>query len=314
MPENNSPESRNQNSRLGELKGVYHVKLTIGYFLPLFLLAILSLMGFFTFWSADHGFKKYASFVFFSLLTLPFLWAVWRTLPTLGDELRIYEKGFSYKSRKGLRSCLWGEIKNFGAMLDTDNREKITSVVKSGGENIGFAYKMQGLDDLSRRYDHEIIRQMPEETERPIQNQTLGTLKATYHVEKWAWGLIPGFFLLFPVFVFGVLPLVIGEGLILSLIVGVPLLVVLYGLVSTTILERKDELKIHQNGFTYKSYKGYQSCLWDEIEDYRNTRNSNGCSAIKKGNGEWISFSDGMEGRKELDPYLRTVIKSDISK
>ena len=138
-------------------------------FLPIIILFFLFLFGlyiligsFYLSYSAEW--KKYTT-IFFAvlksaILILPFPYAFWRVARGVRDELKIYANGFAYQSREGLQTCRWSEIKDGSWVLDSDNREKMTSVIKRGGEKIVFAYNMQGLDELARQHDDETFRQV----------------------------------------------------------------------------------------------------------------------------------------------------------
>ncbi|MGI8787399.1 MAG: hypothetical protein ACR2HG_06535 [Pyrinomonadaceae bacterium] len=169
MPKNHLTQSADDIHSLGELKGVYHAKLKLKPFLPVIVLFFLFLLGlyilissFYLSYSAEW--KKY-TMIFFAILKsailiLPFPFAFWYVLRGVRDELKIYKHGFTYQSRNGLQTCLWSEIKDGSFVLDLDNREKMTSVIKRGGKKIVFAFNMQGLDEINRQHDEEIFRQI----------------------------------------------------------------------------------------------------------------------------------------------------------
>ncbi|MEP6900164.1 MAG: DUF6585 family protein [Actinomycetota bacterium] len=217
MKENSSTESKIENLLLGKLRGVYHIKFSIGYFLPFIALLTISLIGFYIFWSAATGFQKIASLVFTVILTLPLIFVIWKILPKLRDELQIYENGFTYKSSRKLQSCLWSEIKDGDFTEEFNGRNVMTSVLKTNREKIIFAYKMKGLDELCDKYDAELARQINEEEERqPDASPTmhpakkiireLGELQSIYHV-KYGFGqfVLHGFvFLPFLFFTLGI--------------------------------------------------------------------------------------------------------------
>ncbi|MDQ6787398.1 MAG: hypothetical protein M3033_11385 [Acidobacteriota bacterium] len=154
---------------LGELKDVYRVELKLKRFLPIIVLFFLFLLGLYIliepfYLSYSLAWKKDAM-IFFAILKsailiLPFPFALWFVLRGARDELKIYANGFTYRSRKGLQTCLWKEIKDGTWVLDLDNREKMTSVVKHNSEKIIFTYAMQGLDELNRQHDEETFRQI----------------------------------------------------------------------------------------------------------------------------------------------------------
>ena len=76
-------------TKLGAEKGVYHVKFGVGYFwIHLVCLAVAGL-GLAIFLGADPGWKQYVSAVFLIFLSTPLIFLLWRTVPTIFDELRI---------------------------------------------------------------------------------------------------------------------------------------------------------------------------------------------------------------------------------
>ncbi|MEP6900165.1 MAG: hypothetical protein ABJA66_00360 [Actinomycetota bacterium] len=72
----------------------------------------------------------------------------------------------------------------------------------------------------------------------------------------------------------------------------------------STFQDRNDELSIYQKGFTYKSRKGLQTCLWNEIADSRKSKWVRDISDIKTENGEWINFANAMQGLDNLTEKL----------
>src|SRR5439155_2566987 len=137
---------------LGEPQGTFHIKLGFAYLMPHVVLLFVAVLGFAVFWAASPGWKTYVSAVVFVLFSAPFIFAIWKTLPTWFDELKVYKNGIVYKSRRGIQSCRWDQIKNADSLLDTGNRLKITSIEKRDGEKITFAYKMRGLDLIDHIY------------------------------------------------------------------------------------------------------------------------------------------------------------------
>jgi len=300
-------------SKLGAEKGVYRIKFGLGYFwIHIVCLAIAGL-GLAIFLGADVLWKQIVSGIFFLFLSSPLIFLLWRTVPSVFDELRVYENGFTYKSRKGFQSCLWSQVKDHDDILDIGNRLKITSIEKRNKETITFAYKMRGLDVLFHELDEYEFSQIPESKKATAEDlakspQTLGELKATYHVKKSVFDLFP----------LGLLLLVAGFGVIMpiannnvwlfpacSVPMAIPFALYLWSMVST----RNDELKIFENGFTYQTRKGLASCLWDEIEDYSTVRRGPDISGIKKENGPWISLASNIQGMDDLRSHLRILVK-----
>ncbi len=298
----------NYNQTLGEVKSIHHVKINVWYFFPHLILFFLFLMGLGLFLSSGDDFKKYLSILAFTVLSLPFLWIVWFTLRSVRDELKVYEKGFAYKSPKGVQSCLWNEIKDGGFVQEFDGRILMTSVVKKNNEKINFAYKMQGTDEINRRYDDEIFRKIEKENEQNpelTKNQTaanavrsLGELENIYRVKYGFWTIALYSFLFFPWILFTA-GMFATKSFILLIFV-IPLSALFFGMLSSSFKERNNELNIYQNGFTYKSRKGLQSCLWNEIADCRHEKWTKEIIDIKKETGEWINFASSIKGLDEL--------------
>lgn len=91
----------------------------------------------------------------------------------------------------------------------------------------------------------------------------------------------------------------------------VPFTLIFGGLVWHYFSTRHDELRIYENGFTYKSRKKLQSCLWDDIKTYRHRERKDYESAetaenfaplgvVEKTNGEEINFDDDLTGTQEI--------------
>jgi hypothetical protein len=190
---------------------------------------------------------------------------------------------------------------------------KTTSVIKKDHEKITFAYKMRGLDVISHELSGYEYDQTPvDEKARPEDiaalPQTLGELKATYHVKNSVFVFFP-LALLLLVAGFGVLMPVANNNAWLIPVCSVPMIIPFFVYLWTLMGARKDELNVFENGFTYRSRKGLVSCLWDEIEDYSVVPHGPEISGIKKENGPWISFAGNMQGTDDLYPHLRTVVK-----
>lgn len=299
--------------KLGAEKGVYRVKFGLGYFGIYTLCFLVAGLGIAIFLGARAGWEQYVSAIFLIFLSTPLLYLLWRTVPTVFDELRVYEHGFTYKSRKGLQSCLWGQIKDHNDILDTGNRLKITSIEKRNKEKILFAFKMRGLDVLFHELDEYEFSKIPESERATAEDEavkpaTLGELKASYHVKNTVFDLFPlGLLLL--VAGFGVLMPIANKNAWLVPVCSVPMTFPFCIYLWTMIRTRKDELKIFENGFTYRSRKDLVSCLWDEIEDYSTVRRGPEISGIKKQNGPWIGIAGNMQGTDDLRPHLRTLVK-----
>jgi len=68
------------------------------------------------------------------------------------------------------------------------------------------------------------------------------------------------------------------------------------------LIQRKNELKLHENGFTFRK----KLCLWDEIESMKLTTESRVVSGAKieceilKMNGEKIVLTEAIDGIQEI--------------
>lgn len=304
----NRNRSGSRDPALGQLNGIFHVNLGLGYLGPFAVLLAIAAIGFFLFWGSE-GIYQYVSFIVFALLASPLVYAAWRTIPTLRDELRIYDGGFIYESRRGEQLCRWDEISDYTSIVDLGKRLKMTSATKNNGEKITFAYRMRGLDVLEYEYHSWIT---PEETgsvdEIPAQTQTLGAKVASYRIKTGLLLYLPTIAVLF-LFLFGLLTFVATYDIFSLAVCAVPPFILFCILAWSLFSDRNDQLTIFDNGFTYKDRKETVSCLWDEIEDYRTITRGDLLTGIKKENGPWIEFAHEMQGLEELQPHLRTVIK-----
>ena len=301
---------------LGQLNAIFHVKFNAAYFIPHAALSLLALLGFAIFWGAS-GWKVYVSAAVFALFSLPFLYAVWLTIPTLWDELRVYENGFTYSSRRGLQTCVWKQIVDVGGEVDTGNRSKFTSVTKRNGERIVFAYKMRGRDLLDHLYSEYEFSKLPASekataADLAAEPRTLGVLKNTYHVKMGMLDYLPLAILLF-LACFGALMYVASREVWTIFLCAGPLVLIFILMLRISLGERSDELNVFENGFTYVDRKSSVSCLWSEIEDFSRAGGPFGgadnLTGIKKENGPWISIASNMQGKAELWPHVKTDLK-----
>ena len=296
-------------SDLGTLKGIYRVKISVGYFLPLAGLLAVALIGLAIWWGSISGWQRYVSFAVFLLFTAPFVWAIWKTLPRMLDRLSIYEKGFVYERSRELTSCKWDEITDVTEILDLGDRLKITAVRRKCGGPIAFAYKMRGLDVLSHDYhlyetpgldDSDIAETQP--------NRELGPVVGAYRVRHGSETFIPLGAVLFLFAVGSVslvaVPDILGK-VICTGIPGIVFFVVLWSLIS----EWNEKMTVHENGFSYKSRKGVVDCAWDEIVDYSTTTRRGTLTGVKKDDGTWIGIAGDMRGVDLIKPHLRKVIE-----
>lgn len=299
-------------TKLGAAKGTYRVKFGLAYFAMYAFCIALCGVGLVMFFGTT-GWERIASVILLLFLSTPLAFLLWRTIPTVFDELRLYEQGFVYKSRKGMQTCLWSQIENPDVILDTDNRLKFTSITTKENEVIRFAFKMRGLDVLARAFDAYEYSKIPDSEKiseaeaAALRPTTLGMLKATYHTGRNAVQLIPIAVLLL-VAGFGVLLPVANNNWWLAPACTLPMALPFVIYVWTFFRTKNDELQVFENGFTYRTRRETVSCLWDEIVDYTTEPRSFTPSDIKKEDGTWISFAFQMQGLDDLQPHLRTVV------
>lgn len=117
--------------------------------------------------------------------------------------------------------------------------------------------------------------------------------------------------------IFGFITYIASEDIwTLPFCVVIPFLLLLL-VVRHTFSTRNDELKIYQNGFTYKSSGKYQACLWSEIEslEHINTRHRNALEieqgilpleSVTKRGGEIIVFTNDLSGTTEIETRFKS--------
>ncbi|HQX55508.1 MAG TPA: hypothetical protein PLP07_06245 [Pyrinomonadaceae bacterium] len=301
---------------LGELKGVFRVRMGLTYFLPHFGLFCVALIGFAIYYGAPAGWKSYVSALVFLLFSLPLAFILWKTIPSLFDQLTVYQNGFTYKTRRGLQSCTWPQIKDQSATLDTGDRMKMTSVEKRGGEMIVFAYKMRGLDLLDHlyaEYEFDKIPQAEKATSADLADEptSLGELKGTFRVGRKAFDFVP-LALVALIAGFGILLTAVNLAVVTFFVCTVPLMIPFLIIARTMIIERRDVMQIYENGFKYFDKKSETSCLWSEIADYNIARGPfggiEGLTGIKKNDGNWVAIAGNMQGLDKLAPHLRKTL------
>ena len=140
-----------------------------------------------------------------------------------------------------------------------------------------------------------------------------GPLQKTFHPRTRGWNLWPIFLLMFPasldvVAIFAI-PDIVGK--LICFIPGtLPLCIYVWSLVS----DHRDEMRIFENGFSYRHKGQTVECLWDQIEDYSmagvtHSKVPDLIESIKKDNGPWIQIAMDMQGKEFLEPHLRTLLK-----
>jgi hypothetical protein len=155
---------------------------------------------------------------------------------------------------------------------------------------------------------------MPEDNRYKFSNfeEVFGELKSVHKVKRSISLTITVLSALLFVLIFGVITYIASDDILtLPFCVLLPLAMfcfVFWHLFST----KNDQLKIYQNGFTYKNTKTLQACLWDEIKSYERTDLRNRqpkeieqaifpLDSIRKTNGEIIDFTNGLEGTTEIE-------------
>lgn len=159
MEENNRFKNSNFNDVYGELQNVYTVRRGCAdKFLAPGVLLFLVVFGVITYVASDDWLTIPCCVV---LPVLMFAMASWQLFSTRGDELRIYEHGFSYKSGKNLQACLWTEIKecqqrerNERELKElTDGAVPLGAVEKKNGETIDFETDVPGTEEILARFN-----------------------------------------------------------------------------------------------------------------------------------------------------------------
>lgn len=158
MPEEESLKNSNFNAVFGELEDVYRIRWG-GEVIGIPLLLLVALVGGVFYYLDSRDWLTIPCCIAPSLLVLGSF--VWSTVATRRDELRIYEKGFTYRSGKQLQTCLWTEIKTYrhrerkGYNPDNPNPDEfeIGSVEKKNGEQIAFDPDIGGTNVILRRYE-----------------------------------------------------------------------------------------------------------------------------------------------------------------
>ena len=141
----------------GELRGVHRVRRGCAEnFLPLGALLFLLVFGVITYVASRDAWAIPCCIL---LPLLLFAAASWHLFSTRSDELRIYEKGFTYQSGRKLQSCLWTEIETC-TRREPNNRElgelaadafPLASVTKKNGDVIAFETDVPGTPEIARR-------------------------------------------------------------------------------------------------------------------------------------------------------------------
>ena len=159
METNNRFKNTNFNEVYGPLRNVYTVRRSFSdKFLPLGALFFLVVFGVITYVAADDWLTVPCCVV---LPVLMFAMASWQLFSTRGDELRIYENGFTYKSGKNLQASLWTEIKECRIRERsereirelTDGETPLGAVEKKNGETIAFETDVPGTEEILVRFN-----------------------------------------------------------------------------------------------------------------------------------------------------------------
>lgn len=154
MPEDNRFRYSNFAEVFGTLQNVYRVRRSFAEnFLAPAVLLFLVVFGVITYVASRDVWTLPCCIVLpVALLGM----AVWHLFSTRRDELRIYEKGFTYQSGKNLQSCLWTEIEscrhrqlNEREMIELgDEVHPLASVEKKNGEEIAFDHDLPGTPEI----------------------------------------------------------------------------------------------------------------------------------------------------------------------
>ena len=151
-------------------------------------------------------------------------------------------------------------------------------------------------------------------------DQVFGEPESVHRVRRSKFEIIVIPFIIFLIFLFGILTYIASEDVwAIPVCVIVPLLM-FCGLVWHLFSTRKDELRIYQNGFTYKGKNRMQACLWKEIKTCRRRERTNQeilkleqgifpIGAVEKKNGEIIDFTDDLQGMNEIVKRFEKFIK-----
>lgn len=142
-------------------------------------------------------------------------------------------------------------------------------------------------------------------------NQVFGELESIHGVRRSKFEIIVIPSIIFLFFLFGILTYIASEDIWTIPVCALPPFLMFCGLVWYLFSTRKDELRIYQNGFTYKSKHRMQACLWKEVKTCRRRERTNqeilkleqGVSpigAVEKKNGEIVDFTDDLQGMAEI--------------
>lgn len=142
-------------------------------------------------------------------------------------------------------------------------------------------------------------------------DEVFGALEKVYRIERsLSETLLPPAVLFFLI-PFGIITYVASEDR-LTIPCCIVLPVLLFSLtVWQLFTTRRDELRIYENGFTYRGGKTLSACLWTEIKTYQHRERNNreistlpdgvfGLGAVEKKNGERIEFDHDIPGTPEI--------------
>lgn len=121
------------------------------------------------------------------------------------------------------------------------------------------------------------LRKMMENNRFQFSNfkQVFGKLQSVHRVRRSKFELIVIPSIIFLLFLFGVLIYIASEDVWAIPVCAIAPFLLFCGLVWHLISTGGDELKIYQNGFTYKSKKKTRACLWKEIKNCRRRERAN---------------------------------------
>lgn len=158
MAERDRFQFSNFDELFGELQSVHRLRRNIFHTMIVpALLFFISLGGVIAYReTGDFWALPFCALPFFVL----FCGVIWHSFVVRRDELRIYENGFSYRTRKKIQTCLWSEIfffdvREFNEFENPETDIKLYPlgyVVKNNDETINFDFYMTGTPLLAERF------------------------------------------------------------------------------------------------------------------------------------------------------------------
>ncbi len=145
--------------------------------------------------------------------------------------------------------------------------------------------------------------------------EVFGELQSIHRVRRSIFEIIVITLIIFLLFLGGVIAYQETQDIWVIPICMLPFLLMFCGIVWHIFSTRKDELRIYENGFTYKGGKVLHSCLWKEIKSYHHRELNSAeineleneifpLGSIEKKNGEIIGFDHDLPGTQEIGRRL----------